>query len=270
MIKSNLAWMINSFAITYPYSTRLKDMVFLKVLTPKKELNIIHRYKKLKAKEDRELLLARYKKVVVYYAIKLTTGQEDIMDLILVGNEAMKKAIEEYDPTGELTFLPYLSSQVQKAITDYILQTRAKFTVPKEMAENIRLLAEAKQRVMIRKKQMGAKSTPWMKTIAKEANISYDLMKEALIYTLIPIDLEENRGKSKSQKVNEHLLFPMERKSLELFYGAYGKKRHTIREICILLNLSEKFVQALVRSGLRKLLASLEVVKVAANHSIAS
>jgi RNA polymerase sigma factor (sigma-70 family) len=208
-------------------------------------------------KEDGLLLYESYQKVPVYYVFQIKTSHQDLEKLINVGNDALKNAIKDYDSASKITFLPYLWSMIEKTITDYIETSKVDFTVPKILADSIRLLAEAKQRTFDKKLKLGDKHKATMKTIADEAGFSIELTKETLIYTMIPVDSAMYKTKTRKQKVKECILISTERRALELFYGAYGKKRHSVREIGDLLSASEEMVRQWINLGLRKLLSNL-------------
>ena len=223
-----------------------------------------------KIKED---ILIAYKSLVEFIARKLAFNQDDIPDLIQVGNIGLLKSLETFDVSRNIAFSTYASSNVIGEIRHYIRDKGRIVKLPRKLQEQY-----SKIRQYIKIKSQELDRFPTTSEIAKDLKLSEEDVLESMeagqSFRVISLDkpIQTNKNKSSNEKFSlidnigsdekDDLLLNREmlKQALEnlnerekkLIYLRFYEGL-TQKEIADRLNLSQMHVSRLLNDSLQKL-----------------
>lgn len=244
------------------------------LLTKEQEIELA---KRIEAgdEEAREEMICSNLRLVVSIAKRYTnTNFLSFLDLIQEGNLGLIKAVERYDYRMGYRFSTYATWWIRQAITRGVADTDRTIRLPVHMGETVRKIIRTANQM----EQQGCKYDT--KKIAEKLGLSETKVKDALRFSShlvsleMPISddntsvfgdfLEDNETISPEENAMEvslqmelakqmEALSERERKVLELRFGLYQGRRHTLEEVGNYFGVTRERIRQIESKALRKL-----------------
>ena len=220
-----------------------------------------------------EEILTAYRTLVEYIARKLAFHQDDVPDLIQVGNIGLLKSLESYETNRNATFSTFASSNIIGEIKHYIRDKSRIVKLPRKLQEQF-----SKIRQFIKTNTQETGRFPTTSEIAKALEITEEDVLESLeagqSYRIVSLDKPIHSNKSKSydekyalidslgnefkddkllnKEVLKKALTNLNERDKKIIYLRYYEGL-TQKEIADRLGLSQMHISRLLNDALKKL-----------------
>ena len=248
-------------------SLYLSDIQKFHLLSKEEEYELLKKIREENDEQARQLLILSNLRLVISTAKKLLGNGLPLIDLISEGNIGLIKAINKFDYTKGHRFSTYAVWWIKQSIKKAIINTGRDIRIPSYKYEQ---LAKVNKVITDYVAQHG--ESPSTSYIAKEVEL-----KESKVILLLNefqdvISLNETIGDNiylediigKNDDVEEKIIKEMrdlldntlterEKEILELRYGLYNNKIHTLKEIGSILNITRERVRQIEKKAIIKL-----------------
>lgn len=180
---------------------------------------------------DREILIVRNLRLVVFIAKKFEYGYSNLEDLISIGTIGLIKAVKTFCPEKNIKLATYASRCIENEILMYL-----------------RKISQTKGEVSI------------------EDPINTDSEGNELIFSDVISDSENLEVKLEQESENKTLLEIVKKLSerekviIELRFGLFGKKELTQKEVADSLGISQSYISRLEKKIIEKLKTEMNKV----------
>ncbi len=253
-------------------SLYLSDIQKYRLLTKEEEQELFKRIREENDDQARQLLILSNLRLVISTAKKLLGNGLPLIDLISEGNIGLIKAINKFDYDKGHRFSTYAVWWIKQSIKKAIINTGRDIRIPSYKYEQL-----TKVNKVITEYTNRHGEAPSIEYIAKEVEL-----KETKVVLLLNefqdvislnetigdnIYLEDVIGEEASveeemikedqliemRELLEKILSDRERNILELRYGLYDNKIHTLKEIGEILNITRERVRQIEKKAIIKL-----------------
>ena len=253
-------------------SLYLSDIQKYRLLTKEEEQELFKRIREENDDQARQLLILSNLRLVISTAKKLLGNGLPLIDLISEGNIGLIKAINKFDYDKGHRFSTYAVWWIKQSIKKAIINTGRDIRIPSYKYEQL-----TKVNKVITEYTNRHGEAPSIEYIAKEVEL-----KETKVVLLLNefqdvislnetigdnIYLEDVIGEEASveeemikedqliemRELLEKILSDRERNKLELRYGLYDNKIHTLKEIGEILNITRERVRQIEKKAIIKL-----------------
>ena len=253
-------------------SLYLSDIQKYRLLTKEEEKELFKRIREENDDQARQLLILSNLRLVISTAKKLLGNGLPLIDLISEGNIGLIKAINKFDYDKGHRFSTYAVWWIKQSIKKAIINTGRDIRIPSYKYEQL-----TKVNKVITEYTNRHGEAPSIEYIAKEVEL-----KETKVVLLLNefqdvislnetigdnIYLEDVIGEEASveeemikedqliemRELLEKILSDRERNILELRYGLYDNKIHTLKEIGEILNITRERVRQIEKKAIIKL-----------------
>lgn len=253
-------------------SLYLSDIQKYRLLTKEEEQELFKRIREENDDQARQLLILSNLRLVISTAKKLLGNGLPLIDLISEGNIGLIKAINKFDYDKGHRFSTYAVWWIKQSIKKAIINTGRDIRIPSYKYEQL-----TKVNKVITEYTNRHGEAPSIEYIAKEVEL-----KETKVVLLLNefqdvislnetigdnIYLEDVIGEEASveeemikedqliemRELLEKILSDRERNILELRYGLYDDKIHTLKEIGEILNITRERVRQIEKKAIIKL-----------------
>ena len=253
-------------------SLYLSDIQKYRLLTKEEEQELFKRIREEHDDQARQLLILSNLRLVISTAKKLLGNGLPLIDLISEGNIGLIKAINKFDYDKGHRFSTYAVWWIKQSIKKAIINTGRDIRIPSYKYEQL-----TKVNKVITEYTNRHGEAPSIEYIAKEVEL-----KETKVVLLLNefqdvislnetigdnIYLEDVIGEEASveeemikedqliemRELLEKILSDRERNILELRYGLYDNKIHTLKEIGEILNITRERVRQIEKKAIIKL-----------------
>lgn len=253
-------------------SLYLSDIQKYRLLTKEEEQELFKRIREENDEQARQLLILSNLRLVISTAKKLLGNGLPLIDLISEGNIGLIKAINKFDYDKGHRFSTYAVWWIKQSIKKAIINTGRDIRIPSYKYEQL-----TKVNKVITEYTNRHGETPSIEYIAKEIEL-----KESKVILLLNefqdvislnetigdnIYLEDVIGEDASveeemikedqliemRELLEKILSDREKRILELRYGLYDNKIHTLKEIGEILNITRERVRQIEKKAIIKL-----------------
>ena len=253
-------------------SLYLGDIQKYRLLTKEEEQELFKRIREENDDQARQLLILSNLRLVISTAKKLLGNGLPLIDLISEGNIGLIKAINKFDYDKGHRFSTYAVWWIKQSIKKAIINTGRDIRIPSYKYEQL-----TKVNKVITEYTNRHGEAPSIEYIAKEVEL-----KETKVVLLLNefqdvislnetigdnIYLEDVIGEEASveeemikedqliemRELLEKILSDRERNILELRYGLYDNKIHTLKEIGEILNITRERVRQIEKKAIIKL-----------------
>ena len=253
-------------------SLYLSDIQKYRLLTKEEEQELFKRIREENDDQARQLLILSNLRLVISTAKKLLGNGLPLIDLISEGNIGLIKAINKFDYDKGHRFSTYAVWWIKQSIKKAIINTGRDIRIPSYKYEQL-----TKVNKVITEYTNRHGEAPSIEYIAKEVEF-----KETKVVLLLNefqdvislnetigdnIYLEDVIGEDASveeemikedqliemRELLEKILSDREKKILELRYGLYDNKIHTLKEIGEILNITRERVRQIEKKAIIKL-----------------
>lgn len=253
-------------------SLYLSDIQKYRLLTKEEEQELFKRIREENDDQARQLLILSNLRLVISTAKKLLGNGLPLIDLISEGNIGLIKAINKFDYDKGHRFSTYAVWWIKQSIKKAIINTGRDIRIPSYKYEQL-----TKVNKVITEYTNRHGEAPSIEYIAKEVEL-----KETKVVLLLNefqdvISLNETIGDNiyledvigeeasvEEEMIKEDQLIEMreflekilsdrERNILELRYGLYDNKIHTLKEIGEILNITRERVRQIEKKAIIKL-----------------
>lgn len=184
------------------FQSKLWGKKGLSNLQKEKELLVIDYVKSKDASLKGEIVEA-YGSLVDYIARKLAFQWDDVDDLKQVGSIGLLKSLEAFDPSKEITFSTFASSNIIGEIKHYLRDKSRMVKLPRRLQEQY---THIRQFIRVFTQESG--KAPTVKEIAAELGISEDAILESMeagqVTQVVSLDKPAYSANSK-QGASEHI-----------------------------------------------------------------
>ena len=253
-------------------SLYLSDIQKYRLLTKEEEQELFKRIREENDEQARQLLILSNLRLVISTAKKLLGNGLPLIDLISEGNIGLIKAINKFDYDKGHRFSTYAVWWIKQSIKKAIINTGRDIRIPSYKYEQL-----TKVNKVITEYTNRHGEAPSIEYIAKEIEL-----KESKVILLLNefqdvislnetigdnIYLEDVIGEDASveeemikedqliemRELLEKILSDREKRILELRYGLYDNKIHTLKEIGEILNITRERVRQIEKKAIIKL-----------------
>ena len=253
-------------------SLYLSDIQKYRLLTKEEEQELFKRIREEDDEQARQLLILSNLRLVISTAKKLLGNGLPLIDLISEGNIGLIKAINKFDYDKGHRFSTYAVWWIKQSIKKAIINTGRDIRIPSYKYEQL-----TKVNKVITEYTNRHGEAPSIEYIAKEIEL-----KESKVILLLNefqdvislnetigdnIYLEDVIGEDASveeemikedqliemRELLEKILSDREKRILELRYGLYDNKIHTLKEIGEILNITRERVRQIEKKAIIKL-----------------
>jgi len=242
-------------------SLYLSDIQKFHLLSKEEEYELLKKIREENDEQARQLLILSNLRLVISTAKKSLGNGLPLIDLISEGNIGLIKAINKFDYTKGHRFSTYAVWWIKQSIKKAIINTGRDIRIPSYKYEQ---LAKVNKVITDYVAQHG--ESPSTSYIAKEVEL-----KESKVILLLNefqdvislnetigdnIYLEDIIGKNddvEEKIIKEDTLTEREKEILELRYGLYNNKIHTLKEIGSILNITRERVRQIEKKAIIKL-----------------
>jgi len=150
-------------------------------LTKEEKEQLVLKYVKLKqgavspGGELKDLIIISYRPLVEYIARKLAFQRDDIQDLTQVGIIGLLKSLENFDPSKEIAFSTFASSNIIGEIKHYLRDKNKMLRLPRKLQERY---SKIQQYIKIQLQEAG--KFPGIRQIAKDLELDLEEVLESL------------------------------------------------------------------------------------------
>ena len=253
-------------------SLYLSDIQKFNLLTKEEEYDLLKRIREENDEQARQLLILSNLRLVISTAKKSLGNGLPLIDLISEGNIGLIKAINKFDYEKGHRLSTYAVWWIKQAIKKAIINTGRDIRIPSYKYEQL-----SKVNKVITEYMSKYGEEPSIEYIAKEVELKenkvillmsefQDVMSlnESIGDNIYLEDVigEENDVEDKIIKEDqltemrellENVLADREKEILELRYGLYNKKIHTLKEIGEILNITRERVRQIEKKAIMKL-----------------
>lgn len=180
---------------------------------------------------DREILIVRNLRLVVFIAKKFEYGYSNLEDLISIGTIGLIKAVKTFCPEKNIKLATYASRCIENEILMYL-----------------RKVSQTKGEISI------------------EDPINTDSEGNELLFSDVISDSENLEVKLEQESENKTLLEMVKRLSerekviIELRFGLFGKKELTQKEVADSLGISQSYISRLEKKIIEKLKSEMNKI----------
>ena len=243
-------------------SLYLSDIQKFHLLSKEEEYELLKKIREENDEQARQLLILSNLRLVISTAKKSLGNGLPLIDLISEGNIGLIKAINKFDYTKGHRFSTYAVWWIKQSIKKAIINTGRDIRIPSYKYEQ---LAKVNKVITDYVAQHG--ESPSTSYIAKEVEL-----KESKVILLLNefqdvISLNETIGDniyleekiiqenqlSEMRDLLDNTLTEREKEILELRYGLYNNKIHTLKEIGSILNITRERVRQIEKKAIIKL-----------------
>ena len=246
-------------------SLYLSDIQKFHLLSKEEEYELLKKIREENDEQARQLLILSNLRLVISTAKKSLGNGLPLIDLISEGNIGLIKAINKFDYTKGHRFSTYAVWWIKQSIKKAIINTGRDIRIPSYKYEQL-----AKVNKVITDYVALHGESPSTSYIAKEVEL-----KESKVILLLNefqdvislnetigdnIYLEDIIGKnddvdqlSEMRDLLDNTLTEREKEILELRYGLYNNKIHTLKEIGSILNITRERVRQIEKKTIIKL-----------------
>lgn len=253
-------------------SLYLSDLRTNELLDKDEEFELLRKIREDKDEEAKNRLVLANLRLVISVAKKSLGNGLPLIDLISEGNLGLLKAIDKFDYTKGHRFSTYAVWWIKQAIKKAIINIGRDIRIPSYKHEQL-----AKVNKLINEYSYKHGEQPSVEYIAEKLSL-----KPSKVILLINefqdilsfnetigdnIFLEDVIGKNDNieeliikeeqlmemKELLERVLTTREREILELRYGLYNSKIHTLKDIGIILNITRERVRQIEKKAITKL-----------------
>ena len=261
-------------SIEDPVRMYLKEIGKVNLLTADEEIELAKRMEE--GDEDAKKRLAEANLRLVVSIAKRYVGRGMLfLDLIQEGNLGLIKAVEKFDYRKGYKFSTYATWWIRQAITRAIADQARTIRIPVHMVETINKLIRVSRQLL---QELGREPTP--EEIAKEMDMSVDLVREILKISQEPVSLETPIGEEEDSHLGDFIqddnvpvpadaaaftllkeqlvevlstLTDREQKVLRLRFGLDDGRARTLEEVGKEFNVTRERIRQIEAKALRKL-----------------
>lgn len=253
-------------------SLYLSDIQKYRLLTKEEEQELFKRIREENDEQARQLLILSNLRLVISTAKKLLGNGLPLIDLISEGNIGLIKAINKFDYDKGHRFSTYAVWWIKQSIKKAIINTGRDIRIPSYKYEQL-----TKVNKVITEYTNCHGEAPSIEYIAKEIELKENKVILLLNEFQDVISLNETIGDNiyledvigedasveeemikedqliEMRELLEKILSDREKKILELRYGLYDNKIHTLKEIGEILNITRERVRQIEKKAIIKL-----------------
>lgn len=253
-------------------SLYLSDIQKYRLLTKEEEQELFKRIREDDDEQARQLLILSNLRLVISTAKKLLGNGLPLIDLISEGNIGLIKAINKFDYDKGHRFSTYAVWWIKQSIKKAIINTGRDIRIPSYKYEQL-----TKVNKVITEYTNRHGEAPSIEYIAKEIELKENKVILLLNEFQDVISLNETIGDNiyledvigedasveeemikedqliEMRELLEKILSDREKKILELRYGLYDNKIHTLKEIGEILNITRERVRQIEKKAIIKL-----------------
>lgn len=253
-------------------SLYLSDIQKYRLLTKEEEQELFKRIREENDEQARQLLILSNLRLVISTAKKLLGNGLPLIDLISEGNIGLIKAINKFDYDKGHRFSTYAVWWIKQSIKKAIINTGRDIRIPSYKYEQL-----TKVNKVITEYTNHHGEAPSIEHIAKEIELKENKVILLLNEFQDVISLNETIGDNiyledvigedasveeemikedqliEMRELLEKILSDREKKILELRYGLYDNKIHTLKEIGEILNITRERVRQIEKKAIIKL-----------------
>ena len=253
-------------------SLYLSDIQKYRLLTKEEEQELFKRIREEDDEQARQLLILSNLRLVISTAKKLLGNGLPLIDLISEGNIGLIKAINKFDYDKGHRFSTYAVWWIKQSIKKAIINTGRDIRIPSYKYEQL-----TKVNKVITEYTNRHGEAPSIEYIAKEIELKENKVILLLNEFQDVISLNETIGDNiyledvigedasveeemikedqliEMRELLEKILSDREKKILELRYGLYDNKIHTLKEIGEILNITRERVRQIEKKAIIKL-----------------
>lgn len=260
-----------------PVKLYLREIGKFPVLQTKEEEQELAKRIKEGDQEAKDELTNCNLKLVVSIAKHYIKRGMDFLDLIQEGNVGLMKAVDKFDYTRGFKFSTYATWWIRQAITRALADQARTIRIPVHMVETINKITKA-QRKLVQKYNRD----PTAEEISEELNGLYspEKIREIQQIALDPLSLEKPVGEEEDSHVGDFIedrdnetpsqyaqneilkrklsevlmdLSERERRVIELRYGLYDGRTHTLEEVGKEFNVTRERIRQIEAKAIKKL-----------------
>lgn len=261
-------------------SLYLSDLREHELLSKEEEFDLLKRIKEDNDEEAKNKLILSNLRLVISVAKKSLGNGLPLIDLISEGNIGLLKAIEKFDSTKGHRFSTYAVWWIRQAIKKSIINIGRDIRIPSYKHEQLskvnKLINEyvykhgenpsidyIATKLKIKPSKVTLLISEFQDVVSFNETIGDNIFLEDVIGK--EDDVEENIIKEEQISEMRHLLNEIltdrEREILELRYGLYNSKIHTLKEIGEILNITRERVRQIEKKSITKLKRQLDEQK---------
>ena len=252
----------------------LKEIGKVNLLSPEEELELAKRMSE--GDEDAKKRLAEANLRLVVSIAKRYVGRGMLfLDLIQEGNLGLIKAVDKFDYTKGYKFSTYATWWIRQAITRAIADQARTIRIPVHMVETINKLVRVSRQMV---QELGREPQP--EELAKELNMSVEMVREISKISQEPVSLETPIGEEEDSHLGDFIpdddapapseaasfvllkeqlvevlktLTPREAKVLKLRFGLEDGRQRTLEEVGKEFDVTRERIRQIEAKALRKL-----------------